>query len=128
MNGSNAAILHFHDNDLVYGPKAEGKLREWQERYGGKLIEDVHDPFDDGFNDWITRSVNILNKFTNRGSIIHFDLTHVVDIENVLNGKGKYAKTVTTGELRYIRDNWTRLSKSVKFYKNNTEVNAPWQS
>ncbi len=48
------------------------------------------------------------------------------DIDNILNNTGKYANTVTAGELRYIRDNWKRLKKGVKFYNEGKGVKATW--
>ncbi|MCL2087824.1 MAG: hypothetical protein FWH05_09575 [Oscillospiraceae bacterium] len=41
--------LKFNDNDLVYGPKSFGKLRELQVRAGGNLLEDVCNPNEDSF-------------------------------------------------------------------------------
>lgn len=35
---------------------------------------------------------------------------------------------MTAGELRYIRDNWSRFSPSVKFYYGGTEVSVPWNN
>ena len=92
------------------------------------LLEDAHDPYDDGFEDWLSRSIHVLERHVGRGNLVHFDLTNMRDMENVLKGEGQYAGAVTTGELLYIRKHWGRLAKSVKFYRNDAEVDAPWQS
>lgn len=119
--------LKFNDNDLVYGPKARGKLRKWQQENGGELLEDSgRNPYDYGFPDWTSFSKFILDTWVEQGNYIHFDLSWMSDIEGLLLNQGDFAHTVTAQELRYIRDNWKRLGKGVKFYKDNKEVAAPW--
>lgn len=58
---------------------------------------------------------------------IHFDLTNMNDINNVLNNKGQFANAITSQEIRYIRNNWHRFKNNVRFY-NKKEVNVPWNS
>ncbi len=41
-------------------------------------------------------------------------------------GIGEYAQSITIQELRYIQENWERLSHGVKFYQKGVEVMAPW--
>jgi hypothetical protein len=48
------------------------------------------------------------------------------DIQGVLKNTGSYANSITAQELRYIENNWSRFSGSVKFYNNGIEVVAPW--
>ena len=60
-----------------------------------------------------------------QGNTIHFNLTHMADIAGILANTGAYSNTVTAGELRYIRDNWSRFANNVKFYQNNIVVTAP---
>ena len=121
-------VLRFKDEDLVYGPKASGELREFQENYGGKLLDDIGNPYDSGYRDWTSFSLSMIDIYASKGSLIHFDLTHMLDIDGVLMGVGEYANRVTSDELRYIRDNWERLGNAVKFYRNGNEVIAPWLS
>ena len=104
--------LKFGDNDLVYGPSASGKLVELQRSAGGKLLSDVGNPYDMGYgSDWLKFSTDTIE-----------------DIDGILNGTSQYMNRTTSGELRYIRDNWDRLSGNIKFYSNGEEVLPPWMN
>lgn len=111
---------------MVYGPSANRKLRELQETADGKLSSDIGYPAKEGYSDWLSYSKSVMDATIRNGNMIHFDLTYMDDIENILNNTGNYANTVTAGELRYIRDNWSRFDGSVKFYNNGEEVLPPW--
>jgi hypothetical protein len=76
--------------------------------------------------DKIEPSPFCLERTVAQGTKIHFDLTTMDDLANILNNMGPYAAKVTSGELRYIRDNWSRLSNAVKFYVDGKEVIPPW--
>jgi len=41
-------------------------------------------------------------------------------------GIGEYKNSITIQELRYIYQNWDRLSAGVRFYEKGMEVMAPW--
>jgi hypothetical protein len=114
--------LKFADDDLVYGPSANSQLRELQETAGGKTLTDI--PGKTGT--WLEFSIQQMEDAVAKGNTIHFDLTHVKDLKGVLNGTGEYAASVTAGELRYIRNAWSRFSENVKFYIDMKEVPAPW--
>ena len=118
--------LKFGDNDLVYGPSANLKLRELQQKAGGKMLTDIGSPFDRNCDGWLSYSKIIMDETVAAGNKIHFDLTYMDDIDNVLDNVGPYANSITAGELRYIRDNWFRFEGSVKFYINEMEVLPPW--
>ncbi len=120
----NTEELKFADDDLVYGPHSYGKLRELQEKAGGKMLDDIEKPTE---LEWLTFSKYEMEKAVNRGSTIHFDLTYMKDVEGILNNTGKYKDTITAGELRYIRDNWHRFAENVKFYYYEMEVIPPWE-
>ena len=47
-------------------------------------------------------------------------------IRDAKNGEMTACNSVTAGELRYIRDNWSRFDGFVKFYKDGLEVLPPW--
>ena len=120
-------LLKFNDNDLVYGPKADGALRKWQQKFGGKLLDDVADPYYNGYaGDWIARSIHHLNLLIKHNNVLHFDLTYMEDIDNLLIGNGIHADKITSYELRYVRDNWSIFKFNTKFYKNNEEASKPW--
>lgn len=122
--------LRFGVNDLVYGPSAGGALRKLQSAAGGKLLNDIDGSGllpskrpDQTVEDF---SVQTLDKQVLNNNKIHFDLTHVEDINNVLNGTGEHADKITGVELRHIKSNWNRFKGNVKFYRNGEEVSAPW--
>ncbi|MBQ3545208.1 MAG: PKD domain-containing protein [Lachnospiraceae bacterium] len=121
--------LKFGENDLVYGPSASGKLVELQRSAGGKLLSDVGNPYDMGYgSDWLKFSTDTIENTVKQGNYIHFDLTNMQDVDGILNGTSKYMNKTTSGELRYIRDNWGRLSGNIKFYNNGEEVLSPWMN
>ena len=121
--------LKFGDNDLVYGPSASGKLVELQKSAGGKLLSDVGNPYDMGYgSDWLKFSTDTIENTVKQGNYIHFDLTNMQDIDGIMNGTSQYMNRTTSGELRYIRDNWDRLSGNIKFYSNGEEVLPPWMN
>ncbi len=116
--------LKFDATDLVYGPSAGGALRELQRTSGGKLLTDIPKPVG---SSWVDHSLNTLKCQIKSGGNIRFDLTHMKDLAGALRGTGKYSGTVTSQELRFIRDNWENLFRgAVTFLKNGGEVAAPW--
>ena len=120
-------ILKFGPNDLVYGPTAGRKLQEFQARNGGgKTLNDLT-PHGPGTKDWIVRSIMFMEKALENNNKIHFDLTNIEDMDNVLNGKGKYGNSITAQELRFLRSNWSRYRNNVYFYINDEIVTPPWQ-
>jgi hypothetical protein len=124
----NACNLKFGDHDLVYGPSAGGKLRNLQQTAGGKMLVDMGSPIDYGFSgsdQWFDLSKMMIEHTHRQGNIIHFDLTYVENLEDVLTGAFKPNAT-TSRELIYIKNNWSRLSKTVIFYLNGSKVSAPW--
>ena len=119
------ACLKFDTNDLVYGPSALGKLRKLQQQFGGKTLTDILTAGPGG-RSWIEASIDVMENAISNGNKIHFDLTHMSQINDILNNSGQYGNTITAQELRYIRDNWDRFKDFVKFYQEGTEVEAPW--
>ena len=118
-----ASPLRFGANDLVYGPSAGGKLRSLAESAGGKTLTDIERPVG---MDWWTHSRQQMELAVKEGNMIHFDLTHMTEVEAVLANQGQFAGKVTSLELRYIRDNWSRFSNSVVFYENGVKAGPPW--
>ncbi len=111
---SSVGQLKFGENDLIYGPSAGGQLRKLQEKAGGKLLNDLEKPVEKSF---VQFSLETLDKAAASGRKVHFDLTHVKELENVLAGKGKFAGSVTAQELRYIAQNWEKFKNIVTFYR-----------
>ncbi|MBS9405477.1 hypothetical protein KG088_17880 [Halomonas sp. TRM85114] len=114
----------FRSNDLVYGPSAGGKLRAFQQKYGGKLLTDLSKP---PSMKWEKFTTNVLSAAARGGKQVHFDLTHMHNIKGVLNKRGPYSRDVTAKELRYIRDNWSSFKVKPKFYRNGEQVSPPWK-
>jgi RHS repeat-associated protein len=119
-------VLKFGPNDLVYGPSAGGALRKLQKDAGGKLLNDLGSPINNGFDDILEYSFHMIEKTVKDGNTIHFDLTYIEDLSGVLNATGKYGDKITSKELRFIKDNWDKFKYNVKFYKDGIEVGVPW--
>jgi RHS repeat-associated protein len=115
--------LRFGRNDLVYGPSARGYLRALQQEAGGVLLDDLPKPPE---LSWEEFTVKTMNEAAETGRNIRFDLTHMEDLEGVLNNQGPWKNTVTAVELRYLKANWARFSKVAHFYVNGVEVKPPW--
>jgi RHS repeat-associated protein len=113
--------LKFGANELVYGPSAGGRLAELAQRAGGKTLNDlmVSKPPSMSVIDF---SKKTLDQAAAIGTRIHFDLTYVDDLQNVLKNTGPYANTITGEELRYIYANWDRFGKLVTFYVNGVPI------
>jgi RHS repeat-associated protein len=122
--GEAKSTLRFGADDLVYGPSAGGKLRELANEAGGKTLNDFSGP--SSGQTWTEYSIQILERQVEVGGKIHFDLTHMKDIQGVLKNTGAYAKTTTGDELRHIRKNWNRFRLSTSFYQDKVKVLPPW--
>jgi hypothetical protein len=128
--------LKFGEDDLVYGPSAGGKLNALKkDAGGGKLLDEAYgNPYDNKFgksfsnsdDPWAELSKHALDDAASKGKQVHFDLSHMDDLDNVLAGKGPHADRVTSKEIRHIRDNWDNFQVKPKFYKNGVEVPPPW--
>lgn len=93
------------------------------------MLSDVGNPYDMGYgSDWLKFSTDTIENTVKQGNYIHFDLTNMQDIDDILNGTSQYMNRTTSGELRYIRDNWDRLFGNIKFYNNGKEVLPPWMN
>lgn len=93
------------------------------------MLSDVGNPYDMGYSsDWLKFSTDTIENTVKQGNYTHFDLTNMQDIDGILNGTSQYMNRTTSGELRYIRDNWDRLFGNIKFYNNGKEVSPPWMN
>ncbi len=86
--------------------------------------------------DWTKFSTQTLDDAAKAGNRVHFDLTNVKDVGNVLVNKGPYANTVTGNEIRYLLTNWGRFRNTVTFWNGvkigpdgafGVRVPAPWE-
>ena len=112
--------------DVVYGASGGGKLRSLAVRLGSKLLQDFGSLYDSGFSKWIDYSKYTLNKVANAGGKVLFDLSNISNINDALKGIGPYGQTVTSQELRYIRDNWNIFKNVVQFCKDGQMVEVQW--
>lgn len=117
--------LKFGKHDLVYGPSATGKLAALRNKSGGKTLDDLHRGKEVN-ESWLKYSKRVLDSAAETGKQVHFDLTHVKNVKGVLNSKGPHSESITSSELRYIRDNWEKFKTKPKFYKDGSEVKPPW--
>ncbi len=109
---------------IVYGPSANGRLFELQQKSGGRLLTDIPKPTYE--QDWVRHSINVMRNHIAKGGKIRFDLTHMKDISGILNKTGPYRAKVTSYELRWLRDNWSSARDNVIFYDHGIEVKPPW--
>ncbi len=121
--------LHFGPTDLVYGPSHGGDLRGLQEAAGGQLLTDLGSP-PEGMS-WTQHSLATLDHAAETGQQVHFDTTHMSDMDQVLAGTGRHDPQatnplVTSSELRHIRDNYDSFETPPKFYHEGREVPPPW--
>jgi hypothetical protein len=119
---SSVGQLKFGENDLIYGPSAGGQLRKLQEKAGGKLLNDLEKPIEKNI---VQFSLETLDQAAASGRKVHFDLTHVKELEDVLLKKGKFADSVTAQELRHITQNWEKFKNIVTFYREGKVVKLP---
>lgn len=89
---------------------------------GAEALSDQRKPPD---KTWDIFTVETLNESAALGRPVFFDLTHVQDIGDILQGVGRYADTITAVELRHIYRNWSLFQKIVQFYESGAEREAP---
>jgi hypothetical protein len=117
-------LARFGADDLVYGPGANGALRAFQKERGGLLFQDV---VKEHLGETVTQaSVRLLQSAARSKRQVHWDLTNMDDIANVLARKGPMAEKITSHEFRFIRENWDEFLVKPKFYRNGIEVGRPW--
>jgi len=89
----------------------------------GETLFDLKKPTDVG---WEAFTVATLEAALVTRRRVLFDLTHVVDLADVLNRIDQYAASITGYELRYLRAHWTRFQSVVQFYENDKMREPPW--
>ncbi|MEW8105817.1 MAG: DUF6531 domain-containing protein [Candidatus Thiodiazotropha endolucinida] len=129
-DSTNPGQLNFDPQDLVYGPSANGRLVELKNEAGGQLLSDFLeenglDVYEDFNGSWYEATRWAMETQLERGGMIHFDLTHIENLEQVINGT-YLPESVTSYELRYIRSNWSRFRTNVEFYRDREAVPPPW--
>ena len=100
-------------------------MYRWQQQNGGRLLTDVPRPPE---LTWTQFTVLVMEQAIEGGCRIHFDLTHVEDLDGALAGREPWGKTTTALELRYLMAEWDRYHSSVTFYRLDKEVAPPWPS
>jgi hypothetical protein len=113
----------FDDDDYVFGVAFGGQLDKFRAAYGGRMVSELGKPEDMAWHEF---SIGILEETIDNGNKIHFNLDYMGGIKDILKNKGKYKNFTTSFELRYIRDNWSRIKNSVIFYRNGKVADAPW--
>ncbi|MCL1986840.1 MAG: hypothetical protein FWG64_02580 [Firmicutes bacterium] len=127
IKNTTSQALIFGDNDLVYGLYTKGRLKNFRDKYGGQLLTELPSIYDVGYdNHWANYSIAMIQEWCSQGLSIHFDLTGILDMDDILANRGKYADCITSKELRFIKENLKKLANTVKFYKEEREVQPPW--
>jgi len=90
---------------------------------GAETLSQQHKPPD---KDWEEFTVTALNAAATTKRPVLFDLTHVEDMDDLLQATGPYASAITSVELRYVHRNWAVFRRVVQFYENGVEREAPW--
>ena len=98
-------------------------MRAFANATGAETFSATYKPQDMGWHEY---TVVVLNEAARAGRLILFDLTYVQDLDNLLQGLGLYASTITATELRHIYLNWTAFGAVVIFYENGAQREAPW--
>lgn len=109
---------------LVYGT-AEGGYADFANSVGGRTINSIPKPEN---LSWQRFSQQVLDGAAANDTPVLFSLVGMEDLEGALSGTGKWANKVTSSELRYIRQNWSKFQNMVRFYDQGSEVPPPWQS
>jgi len=104
-------------------------LRRLQESAGGQLLTKLDSP-SEGMT-WTQHSLDTLAHAAETGQQVHFDTTHMTDMEQVLAGTGRHDPQatnplVTSSELRHLRDNYDNFHPPPTFYHGGREVPPPW--
>lgn len=118
------------EGDLVFGtyPNKEPRMTDLVDGTGAKLVTDLPNPIpgNDRLSSGVRElSTDALDYAAREGKQVHFDLNGL-DTEAALTGKGPHANSVTSTELRHVRDNWSTFDPKPKFYENGAEVPPPW--
>jgi RHS repeat-associated protein len=123
----NNANPRFGPNDVVYGvysaPSPRGGFYNPTEvlsfNAGGKIVGAVDPAM--AYEISVQRMEDALAK----GGRVRFDLTYV-NTEQALGGYGDFGSSITSRELRYLQENWTRFEGHANFYNKYREVPTPW--
>jgi hypothetical protein len=107
---------------LFYGLSKGTQLAKKAHQAGGLTLSDFKNPHG---KDFAKYSKEILDRAAAAGARVNFDLSDV-DVDGALSVTGPHAHSVTSQELRYIRDNWQRFQKIVTFEKEGQVISPPW--
>jgi hypothetical protein len=118
------------EGDLVFGtyPNKEPRMTDLVDGTGAKLVTDLPNPIpgkSELSNGVRELSTDALDYAAREGKQVHFDLNGL-DTQSALTGKGPHANSVTSTELRHVRDNFSKFDPKPKFYKDGVEVPPPW--
>jgi hypothetical protein len=132
---SEDAIQRREPPDMVYGlyrKQPEG-LPEWTRRRGGQTLEDIQEfrleaaamDLSHSLIGNRRRSVAGLVVAAEEGRQVHFDLNGMDPTAPWTPGHPNF-DSVTSAELRHLRENWADFNPRPKFYLDGAEVRAPW--
>ena len=107
---------------LVYGT-AEGDYANFAGMVGGRTINSIPKPMN---LTWQQFSAQVLDSAAQTKTPVLFSLQDMKQLKQVLAGTA-YQNKVTSFELRYIQQNWSKFQNIVRFYNNGAQVPPPWE-
>lgn len=115
----------FGGDDLAFGISDNGRLKSFAESRGLKTLNSFQKPVD---LDWVNFAKLILTSARASGTRVHFNLDGM-DLRAALAGTGNpaHVNSITSEELRFIRDNWSAFKDTVSFYQDGRRVPPPWK-
>jgi hypothetical protein len=119
------APLKFNANDLVYG-LYNGTTEALQRHAGGRMLKQIIPSNNHGNAWWTKKSIEHMEAAMKTGNKIHFNLTGIESMNEVLMGAGRLGNTITARELGVLWDRWSEFSNTVIFYQYGRVVPPPW--
>lgn len=127
--------IALEDEDLACGPSGDWGPWRLTAAAGGRQLNDrdFAKPLD---LDWKHFSIGVMREVLVDGGCIHFDLTHMRGLPDLLDSEGEWGGTVTAHELRWLRQRWDRGDGGIVFwtaveYRDDEawgrRVEAPWE-
>lgn len=127
--------IALEDDDLVCGPSGLSGPWRLSAAAGGRQLNDRE--FEKPLElDWSHFCIEVMREVLAGGASIHFDLTQMRGLPDLLEAEGEWGATITAHELRWLRQRWDRGDGGIVFwtaveYRDDgawgRQVEAPWE-